>query len=95
MPIMELNVSINRATEQDPRGLIAESYHIDNISVEEARSIFLDWAITDAGENPQEMMQVLLTRFEGEFPAHPMTVLLREGVSKTAGARPRRGRLRK
>ena len=32
----------------DPRGMIFESYNIEGISIEECRTIFLDWALETA-----------------------------------------------
>lgn len=75
-------MSLKNATPEDPRGLIAESYHIENLDEQSARSIFLDWAMNDASVDPIATIQILYDRYQGDFPAHPMTLILQEGLSK-------------
>ncbi|MEM9425483.1 MAG: hypothetical protein AAGA06_02175 [Pseudomonadota bacterium] len=82
----------------DPRGLIRESYRIDGITLEECRSIFLDWAISvPVGEESTAHVTVLLDTYAGDAPDHPMTQVLREALAPAArtgrrgGARGRRG----
>jgi hypothetical protein len=74
---------------EDPKGLIREAFRIDGITVEECRSIYLDWALSlpDHFES-KAASATLLTVYEAENPDHPMTGILREGA--TAQARPRR-----
>lgn len=69
----------------DPKGLIAEAYNIDGITAGECRSIFLDWALNLEGESAAALT-VLLERHGDD--AHPMTQVLREGLS--ASIKPRR-----
>ena len=33
-------------TEADPKGLVRESYAIEGITIEECRSIFIDWVLS-------------------------------------------------
>jgi hypothetical protein len=75
--------------EQDPRGLIYESYRIDGITGAQCRSIFFDWALgMDAARDSRADIQALLERYGSEQPDHPMTAVLRDGL---AGAeKPRR-----
>jgi hypothetical protein len=76
-------------TEQDPRGLIYDSYRIEGISAEQCRSIFFDWALgMDAARDNRADIQVLLDIYGAGQPDHPMTVVLREGLQ--SAQRPRR-----
>lgn len=75
----------------DPKGLIREAYRIDGITEGECRSIFLDWALSlPDGEEVQAAIGTLLARKEAEFPDHPMTAVLRQGLER-AGKPRRRG----
>lgn len=79
-------------SELDPKGLIFEAYRIDGISAAECRSIFMDWALTLPDEmNPRQALRGLLSRHENSAPAHPMTTVLRDGLSGTATPRRRGG----
>lgn len=83
-------------TDHDPRGLIAEAYRIDGLSLDEARSIFFDWALSrpDGAGTPDAAAQIagLLTALGAEHPAdHPMSVVLSEGLPGTAAPKGRRG----
>jgi hypothetical protein len=69
----------------DPKGLVAESYKIDGITLDECRSIFLDWALNLEGDSA-DALPVLLERHGLE--GHPMTDVLREGLA--ASQKPRR-----
>ncbi len=69
----------------DPKGLVAESYKMDGITIGECRSIFLDWALNLEGDSA-EVLPILLERHGQE--GHPMTQVLREGLS--AAQKPRR-----
>lgn len=84
-------------TEQDPKGLIFDSYRIEGISAPECRSIFLDWAISvpqdvEAGD----AVRVLLDTYRPEHPHHPMTKVLEDALAapkatgRRGGARARR-----
>ncbi len=76
----------------DPKGLIRESYRIEGISDAECRSILIDWALSlPQGQDQREALKSLLDHYGAET-AHPMTALLREGLSPRAPAR--RGRRR-
>lgn len=76
----------------DPKGLIFESYRIDGISPEECRSIFLDWALSLPLEaNTSATIKDLLKAYEGDQPDHPMTRVLREGLTTMAAPRRRGG----
>lgn len=78
--------------ETDPKGLIYESYRIEGISIEECRSIFLDWALSIGNEKtPQENIKQLIERFGDENPDHPMTEVLHEGLQSISQPRRRGG----
>ena len=75
----------------DPKGLIRESYRIEGITEGECRSVFLDWALSlPEGQEARPALEAHLARREGEFPDHPMTAVLRQGL-ETAGKPRRRG----
>ena len=75
----------------DPGGLIYEAYQINDLSEKDARTIFFDWAmgLREGGDLAADV-QVLLAAYERGAPDHPMTAVLREGLTK-AGAPKRRG----
>ncbi len=78
--------------EIDPTGLIREAYQIDGISPAECRSIFVDWAIKlPAGVVPQTAIARLLEAHPGADD-HPMTAVLREGLTASPTPRRRGGR---
>ena len=81
----------------DPRGLIRESYRIEGITLEECRSIFLDWAISvPLGEDSTDHVRALLAHYAADAADHPMTRVLQEALEPAArtgrrgGARARR-----
>ncbi|AMY69351.1 hypothetical protein [Frigidibacter mobilis] len=77
----------------DPKGLVRESYAIEGITPGECRSVFLDWALSlAAGVEPAEAMRVLLVRYGEGAPGHPMTAVLRAGLTGAAPPRRRGGR---
>lgn len=76
----------------DPKGLIRESYRIEGISDAECRSILIDWALSlPDSQDQRAALHTLLDQYGAEG-AHPMTALLREGL--TAPKPARRGRRR-
>ena len=73
--------------ELDPKGLIADAYRIEGIGLPECKSIFLDWALSlPVDAEPSAAIEALLARHGPED--HPMTQVLRDGLTKPA--RPRR-----
>ncbi|MBE9636952.1 hypothetical protein [Salipiger mangrovisoli] len=75
----------------DPKALIAEAYRIDGITIEECRSIFLDWALSlPEGSGAGAALGPLLARHG--VPGHPMTRVLTEGLTAPVTARRRGGR---
>ncbi len=76
----------------DPKNLIRESYRIDGITAGECRSIFMDWALSMTDPDPRPHIQILIDRYAGENPDHPMTEVLREGLNTAPTAKRRGGR---
>ncbi len=77
----------------DSNQLIREAYRIEGIGAPECRSIFLDWAIKLPPEfNPREAIALLLETYGGHVPDHPMSVILREGLTETMRTGRRAGR---
>tara|TARA_B100000900_G_C20336732_1_gene616465 strand:+ start:418 stop:684 length:267 start_codon:yes stop_codon:yes gene_type:complete len=71
----------NNYHHNDERGLIYESYKIDNISDSDCRSIFLDWLLgLDEKLDPILEIKNLYQMYSDEFKNHPMTLILREGI---------------
>lgn len=73
----------------DPKGLIREAYRIDGIAASECRSIFLDWALSLDGDAPPAIARLL----DGRPEAHPMTQVLREGLTGSVRTGRRGGRV--
>ena len=75
----------------DPKGLIREAYRIEKITAAECRSIFLDWALSlPAGAETGPALKTLLARYAEEGD-HPMTEVLRQGLTGVATPRRRGG----
>lgn len=76
----------------DPKGLIYEAYNIENISLAECRSIFLDWALSlpESNETPQALRK-LVAQYADPHPEHPMSAVLRDGLTSVAAPRRRGG----
>ena len=67
----------------DPRGLILESYRIENITEADCRSIFFDWALGASGEGDMALkIGALVAYFAADKPDHPMSVILHEALSE-------------
>lgn len=82
---------MDKATPDDPKGLIFEAYRIEGITKSECRSIFLDWALSLSGERDTHgAMRNLLVTY-GTDHAHPMSEVLSEGLHTIATPRRRGG----
>lgn len=74
----------------DPRGLMYEAYRMD-LRIEDARTIFFDWAIgLNDGADVQSIRE-LLDAYGPDHPNHPMTTVLREGLDTNSVKPTRRG----
>ncbi|MCA0870328.1 hypothetical protein LCL97_05805 [Seohaeicola saemankumensis] len=77
---------------EDPKGLIMEAYRIDGITPEECRSIFLDWALSLPDEmSPHSALEILIRTYATGAEGHPMTGVMREGLTKLSAPRRRGG----
>ncbi len=80
------------ADPNDPKGLIRESYRIEGITDAECRSILVDWALSLSETQPRAAIEALLARYGAGAEDHPMTLVLREGLTEAPSARRRGGR---
>lgn len=79
--------------EIDPRGVIHESYRIEGISEADCRTIFLDWAMFAPESTPMpEMLKRFKEVYGAEFPNHPMTQVITEGLGNSSSVKRRGGR---
>ncbi|GGH60767.1 hypothetical protein GVY41_17290 [Frigidibacter albus] len=77
----------------DPKGLVRESYAIEGITLGECRSIFLDWALSlEAGVEVAGAIRALLAQYGAGATEHPMTGVLRAGLTGAEPPRRRGGR---
>lgn len=75
----------------DPRSLIFEAYRIDGLTAEDARTIFLDWALgLPAGTDAANAARALRKHHGHQPEDHPMSVLLAEAAAAPSGGRGRR-----
>ena len=75
----------------DKRGLIFEAYNMQEIDSDSCRVIFFDWLISlDPSFNQSEAIDSLLNAYSANFPKHPMTKLLIEGIDNNLKIRKRR-----
>lgn len=76
----------------DPKGLIRESYQIEGIVASQCRSIFLDWALSlPDGQDSRQAITALLERYADQPEDHPMTGVLREGLTRMTAPKRRGG----
>ena len=76
----------------DKVGLMKEAYRIENISPSQCRSIFLDWALKLPMEiDTRAAIKVIIAEYAHD-PAHPMSVVLNEGLLEPTRTRRRGGR---
>ena len=76
----------------DPKALIRESFNIEGISMEECRSIFLDWALSLPNDVDAKKIIPLLLKKYNDKKEHPMLLTLREGLITTVSPVRRGGR---
>lgn len=84
-------MSLEQKDPLDPKGLIRESYRIENITEGECRSIFLDWALSQQ-DDTHACIKALLERYLLTETDHPMTKVLTEGLEQASAPRRRGGR---
>ena len=75
----------------DKKGLIFEAYNMKDIDSGSCRVIFFDWLMSlDPSFDQSEAIDSLLKAYAANFPNHPMTQLLIEGIDKNLRIRKRR-----
>ncbi len=80
----------------DPRGLIQEAFNIEGITEAECRSIFFGWVFgSEDGEDLSGPVIALHRFYAAEYPEHPMTRVLAEGLMPKARAAGRRRKNRR
>jgi hypothetical protein len=78
--------------EFDPKGLVWESFRIEGITIEECRSIFLDWALSLEALAPRPAIEALMVRHAADADDHPMKEVLRAGLTEIPAPGRRGGR---
>ncbi len=87
-----MNEMGNSETLHDPKGLIREAYRIEGITPSECRSIFLDWALSlPAGQDTDAALKDLLAFYGADAPDHPMSEVMRQGLTRMTNPRRRGG----
>jgi hypothetical protein len=77
----------------DPKGLIRESYAIDGITMDECRSILIDWALSlPLAADTKVATQRLLDHHGLGQGDHPMTQLLTDALTQAIRPTRRGGR---
>ncbi len=77
----------------DPKGLMKDAYSIEGIVESECRSIFLDWALgLPIDATARDWIEQVLSLYAADYPDHPMTRVLQEGLAEAAQPRRRGGR---
>ena len=79
--------------EADPKGLVRESYRIEGITPDECRSVFIDWALSLPVNAPiQEAVRALIAEYAIAEPDHPMSAVLKDGLTMPESPKRRGGR---
>lgn len=79
--------------EADPKNLVRESYQIEGITLDQCRSILVDWALSVRHGLPmQDALRAVIAVYSSGAPDHPMTAVLHEGLSAPEVPRRRGGR---
>ncbi len=82
-----------RLDEADPKGLVRESYRIEGITPGECRSVFMDWALSlPVGAPFPDALRTVIAEYALAEPDHPMTQVLKEGLSAPEAPRRKGGR---
>jgi hypothetical protein len=81
-----------KTNENDPKGLVRESYRIEGIGESECRTIFLDWALSlPTGVDQQAALQALYDLYRENYSNHPMTQVMHDGLQQITSPRRRGG----
>jgi len=77
----------------DPMGLIFEAYRMDELSSTDCRTILLNWALgMPDGSEYTSSLAALHSIYCSEHPDHPMTAVIKEGLTNAANPKSVRGR---
>lgn len=69
----------------DPKGLIKDSFRIEGITIEECRSVFVDWALSLESEvDVRGALNALSEHYGSDIQKHPMLDVLSEGMAEPA-----------
>ena len=81
--------------DYDPKKLISESFKINGITEVECRSIFFGWVLDSNNFfDMNEALEILYQKYSLDYPKHPMTKVLLEGLTKKNNKRKRKRTLR-
>ena len=86
-----LGTDMAKGEALDRKGLIEEAYRIDGITAAECRSIFLDWALSFDGDMA-DGLKAVIAKHANEPDDHPMSQVLRDGLSAPSAPKRRGGR---
>ena len=76
----------------DPKNLIAESYRMDGLTLDECRSVFLDWALSLSDDvDAVAVLPELMARHSADDKDHPMTQVMQDGLQRMSGPKRRGG----
>jgi hypothetical protein len=82
-----------RLEEADPKGLVRESYRIEGITPGECRSVFMDWALSlPVDASFPAALRTVIAEYGTAEPDHPMTQVLKEGLTAPDSPRRKGGR---
>lgn len=83
---------MSKGNADDPKGLVYESFRIEDIDTSQCRTIFLDWALSLPLEtDTSPAISRLLKHYEQKNEGHPMLSVLNEGLQTMAAPRRRGG----
>ncbi len=92
---MKVTMMADKATpdpQQDPKGLIREAYRIDGITPSQCRSVFLDCELSlPSGQDTNAVLRDLLDFYGNDAPDHPMSDVMRQGLTQMTNPRRRGG----
>ncbi|SIN98354.1 hypothetical protein [Vannielia litorea] len=76
----------------DRKGLMREAYRMEGVGESEARSIFLDWALSLPDDTEQPMaLRAMWAHYGKGAPEHPMSVVLKAAMEQRAEPKRRGG----
>jgi len=70
--------------QADPKNTFGKAYSMPDLTVEECRTVFLEWVISIEGENSASYVTAVLEEFSPAYPTHPLTQLLQAALQGRA-----------